>query len=226
MTRSARWAVAATLPLFWVVGARTETVASNVVLPVHITRGDTTTTASCTLIARDDQPGAVNLYFITAAHLFVPRADERSGPVASVAIDETGRHMAVHPDDVILPTGTLVDLALLRTTVLRSDLVPQPLAFISPAAGEPFTVTGTAADGGRIEVPQHVRFASTLFAIGDRDVSHVSGCIGAAASTAAGTFGIVTTCEPRKAPLVTLLGPARAFLERHVRAMRTERTTS
>jgi len=226
MTRSARCAVVTALPLFWAVVAWTETVTSTLVLPVHITRADATTAASCTLIARDDQPGAVNLYFVTAAHLFVPRADERAGPVASVAIDAAGRHMAVRPDDVILPTGTLVDLALLRTTVLSSDLMPQPLAFTPPTGGEPFTINATATDGGRIDVPQHVRFTSTLFAIGDRDVSHLTGCIGAAASTAAGTFGIVTTCEPRKAPVVTLLGPARAFLERHVRAMRTERTTS
>jgi hypothetical protein len=226
--RMTRWAVAVTVSLSWPVLAGTQPASPNtiLVLPLHITRAAATTVASCTLIARDDRTGAANLYFVTAAHLFVASAGDRAEPISSVVIDTAGRHMAVRPDDVVLPTGTLVDLALLRATVAASDLTPQPLAFTPPAAGEPFTINGIADGDGRVDVPQRVRFASTLFAVGDRDVSHLAGCIGAAASATAGTFGIVTACEPRKAPSVTLLGPARGFLERHIRTMRTGRVTS
>ena len=227
MTGAARWAGVVAALLLWPATASTGAVVSAVIaLPLEITRSADTTAASCTLIARDDQPGVVNLYFITAARLFVAPADDRAQPVSSVVIDAPRRHLVVGPDDVTLPTGTLLDLALLRVTVATSDLVPLTLAFTPPVPGQPFTISGVATNGATVDIVEHVRFTSTLFAVGDRDASRLVGCIGSAAVGPAGTFGIVTSCEPLKAPIVTLIGAARGFLERHVRSMRTGRITS
>jgi hypothetical protein len=217
-------AVAATA-LLCAAAARGELAPSSArVFSLHITRAGETTVASCSLVARDDVAGAVNLYFVTAARLFVSD-NERITPVGAVVIDAAARHLVIGPDDVIVPTGTLLDLALLRATVPASELTPQPLAFESPAPDDPFTISGVAGDGNPIAVAQRVRFRSTLLVIGDRDVSQVAGCVGAAATVPAGTFGVVTTCEPRKPPVVTLLAPAQGFLQRHIRALRSVTTS-
>jgi len=220
------WAGVTAAPLVWTVLASTHPLPAHPVLPLHITRAAMTTVASCTLMARGEQPGAVTLYFVTAGRLFRGPDDVHGEPISSVFIDPAGRHLVVRPDDVILPGGTLVDLSILRATVATSDLVAPALSFVPPLLGEPFTINGVGEDGGAVDVPQRVRFASTLFAVGDRDASRLVGCVGAAASTAAGTFGIVTACELRKAPTVTLLAPARGFLERHIRSLQIGRHTS
>lgn len=218
--------VCCSLLLLWPIGSSTPPGSSTFVQPLRVTRGNATRTASCTLIARDERSDGVDLYFITAAHLFGASWDDRTMALSAVAIGAADRRIDIRPADVILPTGPLVDLALLRATVVGTDLLPQPLEFTPPPTGEPFIVSAVAEDGRRIDLQQHVFFTSTLYVMGDRDASHLAGCIGAAASATAATFGIVTSCETRKAPLVTLLGPAREFLNRHIRTMRTGRITS
>ena len=154
MTGVSRCAIAAAATaLLCASPARGEPAPSSArVLSLHITRAGETTVASCTLIARDEAAGAVNLYFVTAARMFVSD-NERIPPVGAVIVDGAGRHLVIGPDDVIVPAGTLVDLALLRATVAASDLSPQALAFESPAPYDAFTISGVAADGSWPSLP-------------------------------------------------------------------------
>jgi hypothetical protein len=227
VTAVSRRAIAvAAAALFSVAGTRGEGAPSSArVLSLHVTRAGATTVASCTLVARDDGVGAVTLYFVTAARL-VASSGAPVTAIDKIIVDAATRHLVIAPDNVIVPAGTLLDLALLRATLSASDLTPPPLAFDPPAPADAFTISGVAGDGSPMDVAQLVRFRSTLLAVGDRDVSHLAGCVGAAASVPAGTFGIVTTCEPRKAPVITLLGPARGFLERHIPPLRRHLPTA
>ena len=97
----------------------------------------------------------------------------------------------------------------------QTDLVPGPIGFDPPAPGALFLLSGFAA-GRRTDVPQRSRFVSTVFLVGDRDLSGLDGCLGSAASAASTTFGVVAACEPGKTPIITLFRAARAFLERNI----------
>jgi len=61
--------------------------------------------------------------------------------------------------------------------------------------------------------------------VGDGGVSELDGCIGTPA-TAAGVFGVVTSCDAGRLPLVTLLRQARPFISYYIPALATPPTTS
>jgi hypothetical protein len=190
-----------------------------VVLPLHITRAGTTTTATCTLIHREDRNGEIRLYFVTAGHLFRSGDGERLAQETSITVGFAPDTLAVDRTDVVLPAAAVVDMALLPVNVAQTDLVPGPIGFEPPAPGAEFLLSGFAA-GRPTDVPQRARFVSTVFLVGDRDVSGLDGCLGSAASAASSAFGVVAACEPGKTPIVILFRPARAFLERNIPGLR------
>jgi hypothetical protein len=192
---------------------------SAVVLPVHITRAGTTTVAACTLIHREDRPGGIRLYFVTAGRLFRTADGEPLAQETSIAVGSGVGMLMVDATDVVLSATPVVDVALLQVNVGQTDLVPGPIAFEPPSPGAGFLVSGLA-DVRPADVPQRTRFVSTVLLVGDRDVSGLDGCLGSAARVASSTFGVVTTCEPGKTPIITLFRAARAFLERNIPALR------
>jgi len=187
---------------------------------LRISRAGSVTHASCTLIAKHGAGEQVVLYFVTAARLFATAERDRGAPIASVVIDPHIRRLLVRPDDVIVPTGMPIDVALLRVTLEHSDLEPARLAFDPPAAAALFTIHGIADGGGRLVVPQRVRIVSTASIAGDVAVQWRS-CVGAPAGVNGRMFGVVTDCDTGRGPTVSLLGSAREFLARHVRALTT-----
>ena len=128
--------------------------------------------------------------------------------------------LAVMQQDVLLPSGDVLDVALLRATVVHTDLVPDRIVWDPPSAHGELLVSGFDGSGATVDIPQRVRFESTLLIIGDRDASILDGCIGASAAAGGGAFGIVTSCEPGKAPKITLFRAARPFIERHTMSAR------
>jgi hypothetical protein len=187
-------------------------------LALRISRAGSVTHASCTLIARQAAGENVVLYFVTAARLFATGSGG-GAPIASVVIDPGGRRLLVRPDDVILPTGMPIDVALLRVTVEQSDLEPAALAFDPPPVAAPFTIHVVAGDGGSLAVPQRVRMVSPGTIGGDVTIPW-SACLGAPAGTDGRTFGVVTDCDGADRPTISLVGTAREFLGRHIRDLR------
>jgi len=189
------------------------------VQPLTITRTSGTTTATCTLIHRDDQPERVVLYFITAGSLFRTAEGERLPIAASVVVGRGSQPIPISAQDILLPIGNLVDVALLRATVPHADLQPEPLTWEPPAASDTFVVSGIDRIGTTAEIRQRVRFASTMLVVGDRDASALDGCVGAPGSTTAGVFGVVTSCGAGRTPLVTLLRQAKPFISYYIPAL-------
>lgn len=192
---------------------------SAVVLPLHITRAGATTVAACTLIHREDRDDGVRLYFVTAGQLFRTADGERLAQETSIIVGVGIETLIVAGADVVLPPATVVDVALLPVNVAHTDLVPAPIGFEPPAPGAGFLISGLAA-GRPTALPQRARFVTTVFLVGDRDVSGFEGCLGSAATAATRAFGVVTSCEPGRTPIVTLFRAARAFLERNIPALR------
>jgi len=192
---------------------------SAVVLPLHITRAGTTTAATCTLIHREDRDDGVRLSFVTAGHLFRTPDGERLAQETSIIVGFGKETLVVARADVVLPAALVVDVALLQVNVAHTDLVPGPIGFEPPAPGAGFLISVLAA-GRPTDVPQRTRFVTTVLLVGDRDVSGFEGCLGSAATATTGAFGVVTSCEPGRTPIVTLFRAARAFLERNIPALR------
>jgi hypothetical protein len=183
-------------------------------LALHIAGGAWPTTATCTLIHRQADPGGTVLYFATAGHLF--RSAEGSRLPGSATIVDRGRAIEVPREGVILPPAAIVDLAVLRVIVRESDLVPTPLAAGAPGPGDDFHILGF--DGGETSAGanQRVRIRTSALLLGDRDASGLRGCEGAPAISAQGMFGVVVGCEPGQIVIVSLLELADSFLRRHV----------
>lgn len=198
---------------------------SAAVLPVQIVRGAATTTGTCALIHREDRAGGIRLYFVTAGSLFRTADGVRLAAESAITIGSGVDMFAVDRNEVVLSATPIVDVALLRVVVGRTNLVPGPISFEPPSPAAAFVVSGFA--GGRLsDQQQRTRFVSTVLVVGDRDLSGLDGCLGAAASADGSIFGVVTGCEPRKAPIITLFRAAAAFLERVVPGLRSPRMTA
>jgi hypothetical protein len=168
---------------------------------------------ACVLVHRTNHDRDVTLYFLTAAGLFT-RADGTHAHVRSIAIDGSAAPIDVAPEDVTLPEGNAVDVAIVRAATRASALVPEPIDFRPPAAGDAFSIVGPQGPVDRIL--EHARFVSTRLLVGDRDASELEACVGAPAVAAGGIFGIVSDCRAQRVPLVSLLPLARSFLAAHV----------
>jgi hypothetical protein len=173
---------------------------------------------SCALVYMDSRVEDVMLYFVTSARLFKtpdgqPLPDARA---IRVTLDG-GNQVTVGRQDVFLPIGNLVDVAVLRAEAPYAAVLPGTMSFDAPPpAGSDFLIAGYDDGGALATVAEHVRFLSTRLVVGDRDVSGLAGCLGAPAISADGIFGVVSECDAGRAPVVTLLALASPFLARHV----------
>jgi len=198
---------------------------SAAVLPVQIVRGGATTTGTCALIHREDRAGGIRLYFVTAGGLFRTADGLRLAAETAITVGSGVDMVRVDWNDVVLSATPVVDVALLRVVVARTNLVPGPIGFDPPSPPGAFVVSGFAG-GQPTDRQQRTRFVSTVLVVGDRDLSGLDGCLGSAASADGSMFGVVTGCEPRKAPIITLFRAAAAFLERVVPGLRSPRMTT
>jgi hypothetical protein len=131
---------------------------------VEISRAGTQTAATASLIHRHQEPTGTALYFLTAGHLFREPTGARLPNPDAVGIVGRGRTVAVRPQDVILPPGTVVDIALLRVVVADTNLQPAAATSVAPAPGEEFRVKGFGADGAPLESVQRVRIKTSALA--------------------------------------------------------------
>jgi len=197
------------------VPAQTTSPPSVVAVRVVTEAGEAHGTAA--LISRRDRGTQTTLHFLTSARLV--RGGDSEGDQASPRIQlrlDAARTVDVQRDDVFL-TGGLIDVAVLQAaTGSDTPLRPLPLVYDPPNLGAVFLVHGIDDSGSLVTLPEHVRFASTLLATGDRDASRLIGCVGAPAVSPQGVFGIVHECEANRPPVISLLSMAQSFLERHL----------
>jgi hypothetical protein len=200
--------------------AATAAVASdsafgNAIVPIRVSTDAGDVRGTAVVVARQDRGGVVVLDLLTSADPFQTGVGGCEVRPVWVQLADGGL-IAVEPDDVRLPRGTVIDIALLRISVPAARVTPEPIDFRTPAIGEVFLVAGFDARGEPKSVAQHVRFESTLLIVGDRDLATLDGCVGAPAISPAGVLGIVRACAAGRAPTISLLAPAKAFIEREL----------
>ena len=114
-----------------------------------------------------------------------------------------------------LPIGNFSDIAVLRADVAASGLVPAAMGFSVPPPGRAIDIVAFDRGGLPQIQTQHVRFTSTRFIVGDRDLSNFT-CLGAPAIDGDEIVGVVSECEAGRAPLITPLSVAFPFLVRQI----------
>jgi len=173
--------------------------------------------ATCALIDLAPGDGHTTLYFLTSAQPFRTVRGDPFPPPQSIVITLTdGETIVVPRAGVVLPLGSLVDIALLRVDVAIPPASPSLITFDAPPAGSRFRIDGYDRDGATASVAENARFVSTRYLIGDRDAAGLGGCLGAPAFFEGSLFGVVSDCGPQRAPTITLLSFVYPFLERHV----------
>ena len=173
--------------------------------------------ATCALIHTEPSGNGLALYFVTSARLFKTADGGPFRPAAAVYVTlEDGTEIAVRREDIALPIGNLVDIAVLRAEVPNTTVAAGSMTFDPPAPASGFIVAGYDGDSAPATIAAHVRFASTRLIIGDRDASAIAGCIGAPALDDEGIFGVVSECDGNRAVVITPLSIAYAFIVRHV----------
>ena len=163
------------------------------------------TVASAVLVHREDGPGQAVLYFLTSESI-LSDASVMTPPLIPDSEGESG------------DGTTVADIAVLRILTTDSSLVPARVAFDAPRLGELFFVVSYDATGARVVIRQHVRMRSERVAVGDSELPTAT-CVGAAAFSEEGVFGIVTRCEPNRPPIVTLVSAAKDLLRRLIPAL-------
>ena len=141
------------------------------------------------------------------------------------ALDD-GSEYGVRREDVFLPRGNLVDVAVLRAAAPNSTFEPGAMTFAAPPPGIDFLIAGYDRDGARTTIAEHARFVSTRLVVGDRDASDLAGCVGARAISADGIYGVVSACDANRAPVITLLSMAYPLIARHVPGLMVRPTLS
>jgi hypothetical protein len=215
--------IAMTLLCACVVASATPAAAQAARLQV-VHDGDTLD-GTCVLVHVDGRDTGPRLYFITSGRLFKTAKGDPLPPPRAVRITlEDGRTIAVPREGVVLPLGSLVDIAILRADVPAAALVPARLTVDAPRAGSVFQIAGYGYDGAPASVDEHVRFVSTRLVVGDRETSQLGGCVGAPAFAAASMFGIVSECEAGRAPVITVLSSAYPLIARTIPGLRVQPT--
>jgi hypothetical protein len=156
------------------------------------------------------------LYFLTSARLFKTADGGRYPAERAVYLELEDERAIVKPHDVLLPGGSIVDVAILRVAVPSTTLVPSRVVYELPASRNAFVVSGYDPTGIPVTRAEGIRFKSTRLVVGDRDASDLPGCVGAPAVSPEGVFGVVSECEVNRCPVISLLPMARPFIERHV----------
>jgi len=195
----------------WLATAMPDVARLEVVYP------SATFDGTCTLIWAESPDAERVLYFLTSLRFF---RDSHGSPYASTAavritLDD-GRTFEVPREDVILPMVSLVDIAILRVTTPSAPLAPSPLIFDAPSPDTAFVIAGHDRSGTSVMIPQRARLVSTRLMVGDLDTSMLDGCLGAPAFVDAGVVGIVSSCEPGRTPIITLLSAAYPLLARSI----------
>ena len=186
-------------------------------LRLRVVQDTGTISATCVLVHRDNRADGVVLYFVTAAHLFKLPTGETLPRARAIDVVIDGAHaIAIDPDDLMLPSGDIVDIAVLRAVVTHTTLVPLPLRFEQPAPESVFLIAGRDRDGVPVTLAERVRRRASAVVVGDRDASALAGCEGAPAVAEQGVFGIVSECEAGRLPVVTLFSIARNWISQHV----------
>jgi len=170
----------------------------------------------CALVAVEPHGAGLALYFITSARLFKTAQGEALAPAAGVrVIIDDGTEVNVPREYRYLPTGSFSDIAVLRADVAASDLVPAAMGFWVPPPGRAVEIAAYTRGGVRQVEMQHVRFTSTRFMVVDGDPSNLA-CVGAPAIDGDEIVGVVSECEPGRAPLIAPLSVALSFLARQI----------
>jgi hypothetical protein len=170
----------------------------------------------CALVAVEANANGAALYFITSARLFKTAQGDVLAPASEVrVIMDDGTEVNVPREYRYLPMGSFTDVAVLRADVATSDLVPAAMGFSVPPPGRAVEIAAYTGAGMRRVEAQHVRFTSTRFIVGDRDLSNLA-CVGAPAIDGDEIVGVVSECEPGRAPLITPLSIAFSFLARQI----------
>jgi hypothetical protein len=173
--------------------------------------------ATCALIHAEASGDGLALYFVTSARLFKTAEGEPFRPASAIQITlEDGTEIAVRREDVSLPIGNLVDIAVLRAEVPNAAVAAGSITFDPPVPASAFVIAGYDGDGAPTTIAGHVRFASTRLIVGDRDASPIAGCVGAPALDEDGIFGVVSECDANRAAVITPLSVAYAFIVKHV----------
>ncbi len=180
-----------------------------------LVRDSGTTTANCVLVRRDGGPPATTLYFVTPAHLFKDARRQPLPAALSMKVDLDGIRIEVEPDDLSLPVGDAIDIAVFKATTPLRTPAAFPLTAITPIVGERFVIAGVDAAGMPVRSEQHVTRRATLVAVGDRELTHRA-CEGAPATLEGHAFGFVVKCERGAAPSVLPLSGVVQWIGRHV----------
>jgi hypothetical protein len=176
------------------------------------------------LIHREDGGNGVVLHFLTSSRLFeTPDGWRDTGSRAVHVRLDDGRVLDVNSKDVLVASG-FVDVAILRVTTAHAAMVPRPVIYEPPTVGTVFLISGHDQNDAQTNVVQHVRFESTLLAVGDRDASGLAGCVGAPAMSPDGVFGVVSECDSGRPPVIALLPMARPFINRYLPRQTTHRS--
>ena len=152
------------------------------VRPLRIVHDGGTIDGTCVLVYADPRVQDVMLYFITSARLFKTADGEPLPPARAIriAVDD-GSEVTVRREDVFLPMGNLVDVAVIRAEAPFETFAPGMMTFDTPAPDSDFLIAGYGRDGATATIPERARFVSTRFVVGDRDASGLAGCVGAPA---------------------------------------------
>jgi hypothetical protein len=204
-----------------------EAVAGQPVFRIDILQGNRTTWGTGVLVHEEPRGANSLVCILTAAHIFEWTDDEslRHEQHVRVHVSEA-RVLEVKSNDVFLPAGAMLDVGVLCAVGPKTGLVPLPLVFEPPPPGSGFVISGYRQDGTQATIPQRVRFASTMFVIGDRIASDLAGCGGAPALVENHVFGIVSDCRVGRTPTIAVLTLARSFIARYVPGLTIRPTTS
>jgi hypothetical protein len=147
--------------------------------PLQIVRASGTLEGTCALVYAEPGEDDVLLYFVTAGRLFRTAEGEPLAPARTVRVTlEDGSAVSVRHEDVFLPVGNFLDVAVLRAVAPRTALVTGAMTFSMPPPAREFLIAGYDRDGAPATVTEHVRFVSTRLVVGDRDASGLKGCAG------------------------------------------------
>jgi hypothetical protein len=197
------------------------------VFRIEIIHASETTNATGFLVHEERHGTSSLVYLLTAAHPFRRIDDEAATGERRIRVRLSDvRAIEVKARDVVPAPGNMMDLALLEAVSPNTDFVALPLMFEPPPPGGGFVIFGYRQDGTRATISERVRFVSTLFVVGDRDVSDLSGCAGAPALVENLVFGIVSECAVDRTPTITALTLARGFIMRNIPGLVARPTTS
>jgi hypothetical protein len=184
---------------------------------VRVVSGAGQADGTAVLVRRDDRVGVTSLSFLTSAHLFRGLDDELDLSAATIQLRlDEGHAVDIKRQDVAVGKGQ-VNVAVLHVAIAHAPaLEPIAVVYDHLPVGASFSLAAVDESGRMRIAAEHVRFRSTLLVMGDRDASELVAWRGAPAIAPEGIIGFVRDCEQGRPAVISLLSPARAFIERHM----------